>query len=83
MNHRIDIAGILLTDVLAVVAVISVRRFKMSPAGGVSAAGGSGTTEPQNVTVFAVEISSFTDAIDGLEGTVTGYTIEISYFGPE
>jgi RND family efflux transporter MFP subunit len=83
MNKRNYIAVILLTAVLAVLAVISVRRFKMSPAGGVSAAGGSGTTEPQNVTVFAVEKSSFTDAIDGLVGTVKGDTIELSYFGPE
>jgi len=35
------------------------------------------------VTVFSVEKSSFTDAIDGLVGTVKGDTIELSYFGPE
>jgi hypothetical protein len=35
------------------------------------------------VKVFAVEKSTFTDAIDGLVGTVKGDTIELSYFGQE
>lgn len=83
MNRRTYLSVILLTAAVCILAVISVRRYKASHVGGSSAVGGAGAPEPQSVTVFVVEKSSFTDAIEGLVGTVKGDTIELSYFGPE
>lgn len=83
MNRRTYLSIILLTAAVCILAVISVRRYKASHGGASSTQGGTGTPDPQNVAVFAVEKSSFTDAIDGLVGTVKGDTIELSYFGPE
>jgi membrane fusion protein (multidrug efflux system) len=83
MTRRIILSIILLTLALAVSAVIFARFWTNPKAAGSDAGGLAGTPEPQSVSVFAVERSSFTDAIDGLVGTVKGETIELSYFGPE
>lgn len=83
MNKRNAIAVVLLIVVVAVFGSLVVRRYRTTRPAGTLGASGSKTPESQNVTVFAVEKSSFTDAIDGLVGTVKGDTIELSYFGPE
>ncbi len=83
MNKRNFIAVVLFIAALTLLAVIVARRYKASHPEGAVGKGGAGTPEPQSVTVFAVEKSSFTDSIDGLVGTVKGDTIELSYFGPE
>jgi membrane fusion protein (multidrug efflux system) len=81
MNRRTTLAVIVFIAVVSLLAVLVVRHRKGSPLAG--AGGSPGASEPQNVTVFAVSQSTFTDAIDGLVGTVKGDTIELSYFGPE
>jgi hypothetical protein len=68
MNKRNYIAVILLTAVLAVLAVISVRRFKMSPAGGVLRRGRVGDNRTPKCDCLCCGKSSFTDAIDGSRG---------------
>jgi membrane fusion protein (multidrug efflux system) len=82
MNKRKLISLILLSGTILVLVIVGRRHFSSSASGGVGV-GGEVTPEPQNVKVFAVEKSSFTDSIDGLVGTVKGDTIELSYFGQE
>lgn len=83
MNRRKIISITLLTLTVSVFAVILIKHRSAPNVGGASAIGGAATPEPQNVTVFSVERATFTDAIDGLVGTVKGETIELSYYGEE
>lgn len=83
MNKRTSIAVIIFIAAVTVLAVLVVRHHKNSLGAGAGGVGGAGTPEPQSLTVFAVSKSTFTDAIEGLVGTVKGDTIELSYYGPE
>lgn len=83
MNKRTSIAVIIFIAAVTVFAALVVRRHKGTLLSGAGAVGGAGTPEPQKLTVFAVSKSTFTDAIEGLVGTVKGDTIELSYYGLE
>ena len=83
MNRRNIIALSLLAIAVAILSVFLLKRGTALKPGGASAVGGSAAPEPQNVTAFAVERATFTDAIDGLVGTVKGDTIELTYYGLE
>lgn len=79
---RKRISLVVLVAAVGILALFAVRLLSMKKAAGV-AVGGDAPGEAQSVTAFQVERSSFTDALDGLVGTVKGDTIELSYQGPE
>ncbi|MBK8869810.1 MAG: efflux RND transporter periplasmic adaptor subunit [Elusimicrobia bacterium] len=85
MNKRQWIAISLAAVAAIFIGVTLLRRCGTGSPGGApeGGAGAGSTPEPQSVTVFVVERATFTDAIDGLVGTVKGDTIELSYYGPE